>query len=212
MARRQRTTVPLHRPSKKRLSDLIDGRRRRKVLLTLSIAAAVLSMTLVALDAYGRREVPEGRWDAIIVTGCKVERDGTASPALRRRTLKAVELWRSGLAPVIVLTGGVGRFEPSEARAAADVAMEAGVPESALLLEELSTSTEENALFASRLIDSRRVIVVTDTYHVFRTERVFGRHFAEARAVGSVPRPKVRVLGALREVAAIADYALAGRL
>src|SRR5690606_5264267 len=117
----------------------------------------------------------------IVVLGCRVRPDGSASLALARRTRHAAALYRRGLAPRIVLTGGVGAHPPSEARAAAAIARAEGVPEEALILEERSTSTEENAREARRRIDARRVLVVTDAYHVFRAERVFRRHFEHAR-------------------------------
>jgi uncharacterized SAM-binding protein YcdF (DUF218 family) len=164
------------------------------------------------LDCYGHR-VAEGQYDAIVVAGCRVMPDGSPSLALQRRTRKAVDLWRTGAAPRIVFTGGVGTYPPSEARAASDYARSLGVPEEVLTLEERSTSTEENARFAAEVLDpSSRVIVVTDTYHVFRAERVFGKVFAEVRGAGSVPRPDVRAKGALREVLAVGGYAVGGRL
>jgi uncharacterized SAM-binding protein YcdF (DUF218 family) len=165
------------------------------------------------LDRRSARDVaPDARFDAIIVCGCRVRPDGTASPALARRARHAAALYRRGHAPLIVFTGGVGTHPPSEARAAAAVARAEGVPERAIVLEERSTSTEENALEASRLVDARRVLVVTDAYHAFRAERVFRRYFEEVVAVGSRGSRSVRVRGALREVAVVLTYALLGRL
>ncbi len=174
-------------------------------LLGWGIAAA-------SLDAHGRRAVPDGSWDAIVVAGCRVYPAGEPSPALRRRTERAVALWREEKAPVIVFTGGVGRNPPSEARVASDVARAMGVPDEALLLEDRSTSTEENARLAATLIDARRVLVVTDSYHVFRTRRVFARYFDEVDGAGSVGTPWPRFLGSLREVGAVAYYWAKGRL
>lgn len=176
------------------------------------IGATLWAVVAGALDRYGQRSAPAGAWDAIVVAGCRVRPDGTASPALKRRTELAVELWREGRAPKIVLTGGVGKNPPSEARAAAAYAKGLGVPDDALVLEEKSTSTDENARYAADLIGRQRVLVVTDAYHVFRAERVFRRYFEDVRGVGSIGGTTVRVRGALREVAAVAVYAVLGRL
>lgn len=181
------------------------------VLPSLALVLGWLALAL-ALDAYGHRQ-PEARYDAIIVAGCRVDPDGQPSLALQRRTREAVALWRAGRAPLLVFTGGVGTYPPSEAQAAGDYARRLGVPAEALLLEDRSTSTEENARFSADLLDpASRVIVVTDTYHVLRAERVFGRVFAEARGAGSVAALDVRSRGALREVFALGFYALRGRL
>jgi uncharacterized SAM-binding protein YcdF (DUF218 family) len=86
------------------------------------------------------------------------------------------------------------------------------VPAESVVLEDRSTSTEENAREAARRVEARRVLIVTDAYHTFRAERVFRRHFEEVVAVGSAGPPSVRARGALREVTAVAAYALLGRL
>jgi uncharacterized SAM-binding protein YcdF (DUF218 family) len=158
------------------------------------------------------RDAPDETFDAIVVCGCRVKPDGEPSPSLARRARYAAALYRRGLAPVLVTTGGVGTHPPSEARAAAAIARAEGVPEDAIVLEERSTSTEENAREAAKLVDARRVIVVTDAYHAFRAERVFRRYFDHAVAVGTAGSPSVRARGALREVTAVTAYALLGRL
>ena len=185
---------------------------RRRVWLALGCLGIAYLVLAVWLDRRGMRSAPEERYDAIVVLGCRVRPDGTASPALARRAALGAELWRRGLAPRLVLTGGVGTHPPSEAEAAARVARALGVPDDAMILEDRSTSTEENAREAARRIDAERVLVVTDAYHVVRAERVFRRHFAHVRAAGSAGSPSVRARGALREVTALAAYALLGRL
>ncbi len=190
---------------------------RRLVFLMLTALLVSWAGAALLLDQLGERIHPSGQYDAIIVAGCRVDPDGRASPALERRTLHAVALWRQGIAPRIVLTGGVGTFPPAEAEAAAVVARAAGVPDSALLLESASVSTEENARLGAALlqaqgIDVQRIVVVSDSYHVFRARRVFGRYFQQVDGSGSTPRPWVRLRGSFREVAAVAVYAAQGRL
>ena len=126
---------------------------------------------------------------------------------------EAVELYNAGRADTIVLTGGLGDSGVVEAEVAATLAEELGVPRTALVLETRSTSTEQNALFAAEAIEGRRVVVVTDAYHVLRSERVFSRHFDEVAVVGTIsPNYWARVRGTLREVLALAGYAVQGRL
>ncbi|MEM7157688.1 MAG: YdcF family protein [Myxococcota bacterium] len=159
------------------------------------------------------RHPSEGQWDAIVVLGARVYPGGVPSVTLVERVRIAAQLHAEGRAPTVVLTGGVGDVEVSEAEVAADLAAEFGVPRDALVLEMRSTSTEQNARFAAELFDGRRVLLVTDAYHVLRSERVFARYFDEVHAVGMVhPRVWPRVRGSLREVAAIAAYAVRGRL
>ncbi len=165
----------------------------------------------VLLDRFGHRETHPGPFDALIVPGCAVRPDGTASGALRRRTEHAVALWHNGAAPLIVLTGGIGRFPPSEAHAAAAIAEAAGVPADALVLEAASTTTAENAQLAAEALpdaDQLSVLVVTDSYHAWRCRHLFRRHFRIVHATGSTPSGRLRIRGALREVASIGSMFL----
>ena len=72
---------------------------------------------------------------------------------------RAAELYHQGLAPKILFTGGLGRnteglLPEPEALRFAKVAMECGVPECDILLEDKSTNTKENILFTKALLES----------------------------------------------------------
>ena len=170
-------------------------------LITLWLFIAIL------LDAYGRKPLLDGPFDAIVVPGCAVRKDGTASGALTRRAHHAVQLWKDGIAPRIIFTGGVGRYPPSEAAVAGDLAHAAGVPKEIIMLEEHSTSTEANARLAAELSAEMmdwHIVVATDGYHCWRCKKLFGRHFARVEIAGSTPGTRLRIRGALREVMSIA--------
>jgi uncharacterized SAM-binding protein YcdF (DUF218 family) len=174
----------------------------------VGVSVLITSWLLIALflDAFGRRPLPDGPFDAIVVPGCAVRQDGTASGALARRTAHAIKLWHEGAAPRIVFTGGVGRYPPSEATVAGDLALAAGIPREAIILEEQSTTTEANARLAAGLsaeMSDWHIVVTTDGYHCWRCRRLFGRHFKRAETVGSTPGRRLRVRGALREVLSI---------
>ena len=188
------------------------ARRCRKTALGVIIFGLSWCALGVALDRYGQRDVA-GRFDAIVVAGCRVDPNGRASLTLARRTRHAVALFERGVAPKLVFTGGVGDYPPSEAEAAAVIARRAGVPGSAIVLEDRSTSTEENARFAAELIgEDARIVVVSDAYHIFRSQRVFRRYFAEVVGSGSLGPRSIRARGALREVLAVGIYGALGRL
>lgn len=179
----------------------------------LTVGGAAFVALAAWLDAHGRRPPVGGRYDALVVAGCRVARDGRPSPALERRVRLAASLYHQGLAPTLVLTGG---REPgracSEAAAAAALCRELGVPEQALLLEEESRDTLGNAARSAALVTGR-VLVVSCAAHTFRCRRMFARHFPRVDAAGAVPdtlRPRVRL--ALREAAAVLRHALQGRL
>jgi len=182
--------------------------------LTLIIAACLGPWALGAtiLDQFGQRRPDAERWDAIVVAGCRVDPGGVPSPALQQRTALAVELWNRGYAPELAFTGGVGDNPPSEATAAAQYAVSLGVPSDVMVLEDRSTSTEENARFLAEQRGYERVLLVTDAYHVFRARQVFARHFDSVDATGSLSPAWPRLRGSLREVLAVVMYRAQGRI
>src|SRR5204863_6108625 len=94
-----------------------------------------------------------------------------------RRTQHAAALYHQGLAPYILCTGTYTQQHPkSEARACSEVAQREGVPASAIVLEEQSASTEENAIEARKVMDQRgfkSAVLVTDNFHILRAEMLF---------------------------------------
>jgi uncharacterized SAM-binding protein YcdF (DUF218 family) len=184
----------------------------RRLVALLGVGLGGWCAVAAGLDHHGLSQVAEGPYDAVVVAGAGVMPGGVPSVALYERSRRAAALMAQGQAPILALTGGVGDHPPSEAEVARQLVVGWGVDEAVIVLEDRSTSTEENAANLAELLDARRVLVVTDGYHVFRVRRVFGHHFAQVDAVGVRSTPWVRTRGALREVAAIGWYALTGRL
>jgi uncharacterized SAM-binding protein YcdF (DUF218 family) len=76
---------------------------------------------------------------------------------------------------VLVVTGANG-----EAEAAAKLARESGIPEKALIIENFSRNTRENAAYtAAACPQLKRILVVSDAYHLARCRKIFGKRFYE---------------------------------
>lgn len=151
----------------------------RAVLLRLVLTALCLyPLCLALVDGYGFVDHARPA-AAIVVLGSRVYPGGRPGPSLVRRAEHAAALYAQGLAPLIVCTGGQGdETVPSEAAVACGLIADTGVPAAALLLEDQSHSTEENALYTAALLGPRAagpVIVVSDSYHLYRAGLLFGR-------------------------------------
>ena len=86
---------------------------------------------------------------------------------------KAVRLYNAGYAERSILAIGVGDHAPAgESVAAKNYAVDKwGIDPNVFLLEEESTSTEENAEFAKKVFPTGElVLVVSDSYHILRSE------------------------------------------
>jgi vancomycin permeability regulator SanA len=150
--------------------------------------------------------------DAIVVFGARAYADGTPSEALRERVETGAALYHAGLAPRLILSGGVdpsGVSEPSVMRA---VAIEAGVPPSAILEDELGESTEASVDSVQALASRHglgRVLAVSHYFHLARIKLLAERRGLRCFTVPADEGP-TRLRGTpyyvLREAAALAYY------
>ena len=131
--------------------------------------------------------------DAIIVLGAAAY-DAKPSPVFVERIRHGIDLYKRGLAPKLIFTGGYGgvgaRF--SESQVARRYALRQGVPDKAILIESLSRNTHDNLRQASLLMQQHQlhdVIVVSDPLHMARALRISKE--LGIRAVGS-PTPTSR--------------------
>jgi uncharacterized SAM-binding protein YcdF (DUF218 family) len=151
--------------------------KRRWFVVVLGVLLLITAgMTVLYWQVDARAKVDAARSaDVIIVLGSAVYPGERPSPSLYARIQHAIDLYRAGFAPALILSGGLGNYPPTEAEMMRRIAAEAGVPPDALILEDSSHSTEENLANAKALMDARgwrRAIVVSDPFHLLRAELV----------------------------------------
>jgi uncharacterized SAM-binding protein YcdF (DUF218 family) len=145
--------------------------------------------------------------DAIVVLGAPVRRDGGLSRVLRERVSAAAELFVAGGAPRVVVTGGTTNGAPrSEAAAMAEALVAGGVPPAAIVVEDRSRTTAENATYTAELVDARRVWLVTHAFHARRAAHLFRRAGFDPSVWPVAGAPRLRWLA--REYAAWAGLLL----
>lgn len=125
------------------------------------------------------------RYGAIVILG------GAMSPASppRRvypdlsdaadRVWHAARLYRHGIATRIIASGGKSTGLEhrgdiaSEATSMRQLLMDLGIPAKAIILEETSRTTHENATFTKKLVGNQRVALVTSAFHMPRAHAIF---------------------------------------
>lgn len=124
--------------------------------------------------------------DVIIVPGRGIEMDGTLPPDAVSRVKKAVELYRDGRAPRIIMSGAYSmhlkeRPVSTEAHAMKQNAVQLGVSENNIIEEDTSTHTIGNAYFTKQLFckpnEWRDIIVVASDDHMPRVKFLFAKLF-----------------------------------
>jgi uncharacterized SAM-binding protein YcdF (DUF218 family) len=157
------------------------------IVLFMISAFTPLAYRLNQWMAEPARLVPS---DAIVVLGGSMSSSGILSLESQRRTDRGIELYRQGLAPVLVLLGGSTEGGPTEAEVRAAQARLHGIPADAILTDTRAHTTREEATRVRALLEPRRartVLLVTNAGHLARACPLFERAGFEVRSVPSDP-------------------------
>ena len=140
------------------------------LLIGLGIVLAYLIFSGVSIWNYGSTDEKQPA-DVAIVLGAGAS-DTAVSPVFQARIDHGIWLYQNGYVDYLLLTGGVGEGNVhSDAWVAMQYAVSQGVPESAILIEESSTITQENIKFAKAIMDEHSLqsaILVSDPLHMKR--------------------------------------------
>jgi uncharacterized SAM-binding protein YcdF (DUF218 family) len=165
-------------------------RRARIGSISALVLLFVISSPLVARPLLGTLEawypipsLQKGKhYDAIVVLAGGLLQPGTLRPTAdlssysRNRTGCGVDLYQQGLAPKVVFTGGSGNPFRDAIRDAPEMtrwAERLGVPREALLSEDLSRTTYENATETRRVLGPASILLVTSASHLPRATALF---------------------------------------
>lgn len=167
---------------------------KRPLWIVTSVVALFLSLFgltfhSIVVDSHKQELNPA---DAIIVFGA-AEYDGRPSPVFRARLDHANDLFRKGLAPLVITTGGAAADPKfTEGGVGHDYLMHKGIPESALIAETQASDTAESAERVAVIMRTnhiRNCIAVSDAYHVFRIRKLLEHQGIQVHVA---PRPDSR--------------------
>jgi Uncharacterized conserved protein len=134
--------------------------------------------SLVAVIVWEHRDTARPA-SAIVVLGA-AQYVGRPSPVLRARLDHAIALWKQGLAPRIIFTGGFGdRDTTSEAAVGQRYAIAHGVPARNILIENSGRTTAQSLQQVAFLMEAeptRSIILVSDPFHMLRLS-ILARRF-----------------------------------
>jgi len=145
----------------------------------LVLLATVVGVGFIAYTSYRIWEAAsrDDRADAeaIVVMGA-AQYDGRPSPVFAARLDHAIALYRDGVAPLLIVTGGkLEGDRTTEAAAARAYAIEHGVPAEAIIGEDQSRSTLSSIRAVAALMDDtglRSAVFVSDPTHMYRVLRL----------------------------------------
>lgn len=149
---------------------MLSTKPRRIAAAVLLAALALYAVSFLAVLITSRQDQRQPV-DAIVVLGA-AQYNGKPSPVLRARLDHAVDLYREGLAPAVVVTGGIGEGDRvSEATVGRQYLVQHGIPEAAVVVRNEGRSTQASIRSVeqwAKAHDVKRVLLVSDPFHMLR--------------------------------------------
>jgi SanA protein len=145
-----------------------------KILLGLFFAGLlVLGTPKIYTFLYGSSRIYElsqvPSAPVAIVLGAGLNRDGSASPVLRDRVMTAANLYFSGKVQKLLLSGDNRFANYNEPAAMREYALQLGVPDQDIVQDFAGRSTYDTCYRASKIFGIQQAIVVTQTFHLYRS-------------------------------------------
>lgn len=219
------------------------GKRKKRLLYTALIVFLVFSNPLL-LNLFARKWqpapaiIPGGKiYSSIILLGGMAGSDSQDEGYFNSasdRFIQALKIYRQGKAKYLVITGGNGNLLNNKFKEAPWLAREfnsVGIPDSAIIIEDRSRNTLENAAFTKRIFDSLHIgppyLLITSAHHMprallaFRKEGITADGFPANYLAGKekysladlVPDPGVLIKWEvyIKEVAGYLIYKMRGK-
>lgn len=174
-------------------------KRTRIILVTLCVLlglavlglAAVLGINVHVKSVAGSRILTSDQAaeledvDCILVLGCLVKGNGAPSDMLSDRLTRGIELYQLGVAPKLLMSGDHGRLDYDEVSAMKRCAVDAGIPSSDVFMDHAGFSTYESIYRAMAIFQAKKIIIVTQEYHLYRAIYIAEQLGLEAYGVAS---------------------------
>lgn len=154
------------------------------IIVVMSINSWVVNSTkeqiLSEEEAAGLQGV-----DCIVVLGCQVKSDGTPSIMLEDRLKRGIALYEQNAAPKLLMSGDHGTQGYDEVNAMKRYALDADIPSEDVFMDHAGFSTYESIYRAKEIFGADKIIVVTQTYHLYRALYIANAMGIEAYGVAA---------------------------
>lgn len=169
-----------------------------RLFVTLVICGVVCAGVVFGLNAYVRGSVSDrilsveeasqlSDVDCVLVLGCGVHGD-VPSHMLEDRLLKALEVYETGVTEKMLMTGDHGRENYDEVNVMKTFAMERGVDDSDVFMDHAGFSTYDSMYRSDYIFGCKKVIIVTQKYHLYRALYIANKLGIDAYGVNSDQR------------------------
>lgn len=169
-----------------------------KVLKCILIIIAIIVIIMFGIDLYvklstKKQIIQENEYsklsdiDCIIILGAGVWGD-KPSPMLEDRLQEGIKLYQNNVSDKIIMSGDHGRKEYDEVNLMKNYAIEKGIPAEKIFMDHAGFSTYESIYRAKEIFGAKKVVIVSQTYHLYRALHIANSLGLEAYGVGADPR------------------------
>lgn len=168
------------------------------IIICLLIAVAVGCASLFGINNYVKSSVKnriisendaaELNADCILVLGARVYDDGTLSPMLHDRLDQGIQLFKLGASNRLLMSGDHGTDNYDEVNAMKKYAIECGIDSENVFMDHAGFSTYESLYRARDVFEAKKIIIVTQKYHVYRALYIADKLGLDAYGVASDPQ------------------------
>lgn len=173
----------------------------KKVLKYGIIVIAAISVIVLGINLYVKLStkhqiIKEKEYtylsdvDCIIILGAGIWGD-KPSPMLEDRLQEGINLYQNGVSDKIIMSGDHGRKEYDEVNIMKNYAIENGIPSDNIFMDHAGFSTYESIYRAKDIFQAKKVVIVTQKYHLYRALYIANQLGLEAYGVGADPRQYV---------------------
>lgn len=167
----------------------------KKLFLICICIGVVGLLALFGINAYvkgtvkGRivesNSMPDIEADCILVLGCQVKDGGQPSHMLRDRLQRGVEVYELGIAEKLLMSGDHGRTDYNEVQAMKQYALDEEIESSDVFMDHAGFSTYESIYRAKEVFGVKKMVIITQEYHLYRALYIAERLGVEAYGVAS---------------------------
>lgn len=173
----------------------------KKMIICVLIVVLVLIIVVIGINLWVKGStknqiIENGDYsklkdiDCIIVLGAGIWGE-EPSPMLQDRLNQAIELYKKGVAPKIIMSGDHGRKDYDEVNVMKEYAIENGVPSEDIFMDHAGFSSYESIYRAKEIFEVKKAVIVTQKYHLYRALYIANQFAVEAYGVGADPRQYV---------------------
>ena len=148
------------------------------------------------------REESEEKMECILVLGAGII-GNKPSHMLEDRLLEAIALYEKGLAPKIIMSGDHSKKDYDEVNLMKQFAIDKGVPSRDIFMDHAGFSSYESLYRAKEIFGVKKVMIVTQKYHLYRSLYIAKQLGLESYGVKANPRQYAgQIYRELREILA----------